>query len=59
MYLGVNVEGLEAYGPTPNSPAVTTHAVIQHLEQLKEAVVVEGGENASESQRDWKGLSVS
>jgi len=32
---------------TPQNPAVTTHAVIKHLEQLKEAVVAEDGENAS------------
>ncbi len=33
---------------TPQSPTVTTHAVIKHLEQLKEAVVAEDGENAPE-----------
>lgn len=31
---------------TPNSPTVTTHAVIMHLEQLIETVVSEGGADA-------------
>lgn len=41
---------------TPSSPSVTTHAVIQHLEQLKEAVAAEGGENASEISARLQGL---
>jgi len=41
---------------TPSSPSVTTHAVIQHLEQLKEAVAAEGGENASEISARLEGL---
>lgn len=41
---------------TPQSPAVTTHTVIKHLEQLKEAVVAEGGENASEISARLGGL---
>jgi len=31
---------------TPNSPAVTTHAVVEHLENLKSAVIAEDGEDA-------------
>ncbi len=41
---------------TPNSPAATTHAVVQHLEQLKETVVAEDGENASEISARLAGL---
>lgn len=40
----------------PNSSAVTTHAVIQHLKQLKEDVIVEGGENAFEISARLEGL---
>ena len=40
----------------PQSPAATTRAVIKHLEQLKEAVVVEDGENASEISARLGGL---
>jgi hypothetical protein len=32
---------------TPNSPTAATHAVIKHLEQVKDAVVAEGGDDAS------------
>lgn len=41
---------------TLNSPAATTRAVVQHLKQLKEAVVAEGGENASEISARLGGL---
>lgn len=41
---------------TPSSPAVTTYAVIQHLEQLKEAVIMDGGENAFEISARLEGL---
>lgn len=41
---------------TPKSSAVTTFAVIKHLEQLKEAVVAEGSENASEISARLGGL---
>ncbi len=33
---------------TRHSPAVTTAAMIKHLEQLQETVIAQGGENASE-----------
>jgi len=39
-----------------NSPTVTTHAVIKHLENLKEAVVAEGGDSASEISARLAGL---
>ncbi|MFZ2407879.1 MAG: hypothetical protein WAW41_22330 [Methylobacter sp.] len=42
--------------PTPKSPAVTTHVVIKYLEQLKETVVAEGSENASEISARLGGL---
>lgn len=41
---------------TPSSPAVTTHTLIQHLEQLKETVIMKDGENASEISARLKGL---
>lgn len=41
---------------TQQNPAVTTHAVIKHLEHLKEAVVAEDGENASEISARLEGL---
>lgn len=41
---------------TPQSSSVTTHAVIKHLEQMKEAVVAQDGENASEISARLGGL---
>ncbi|NBQ68417.1 MAG: hypothetical protein EBU46_06105 [Nitrosomonadaceae bacterium] len=50
------IEFAWTWDQTPSSPAVTTQAVIQHLEQLKEAVIAEGGENASEISARLQGL---
>lgn len=41
---------------TPQTPAVTTAAVIKNLEQLQETVIAEGGENASDISARLGGL---
>ena len=50
------IEFAWAQDQTPRSPAVTTHALIQLLEQLKKTVVVEGGENVYEISARLEGL---